>query len=59
MVRWAQMCVGTSRIILEDTMSILHMEGKWFRVLIQDLQTIQGKLHLVNRWTVKPQHEND
>eukprot|EP00957_Ditylum_brightwellii_P155535 11839681-Ditylum_brightwellii.AAC.1 len=34
------------------------MEGKWLKVLIQDLQTIQGKSHLVNTWVVKSQYKN-
>eukprot|EP00957_Ditylum_brightwellii_P204392 15339039-Ditylum_brightwellii.AAC.1 len=43
MVRWAQMCTGTSIPILEDPQLLPHLEGKWLKTVIEDLQEIKGK----------------
>eukprot|EP00957_Ditylum_brightwellii_P131974 10063022-Ditylum_brightwellii.AAC.1 len=29
MLRWAQQCAGTATSILEDTASLLYLEGQW------------------------------
>eukprot|EP00957_Ditylum_brightwellii_P051987 3943285-Ditylum_brightwellii.AAC.1 len=58
-VQWAQMCASTSVPVLEQGTDISHLEGKWLQSMLQDLQAIGGKIHLINTWLVPTIRVND
>lgn len=47
MINWDQLIVGTKNI-LEETKDLIHMEVKWTKRLIKDMQMIECKIHLEN-----------
>eukprot|EP00957_Ditylum_brightwellii_P084721 6441668-Ditylum_brightwellii.AAC.1 len=44
MLRWAQVCAGTSTHILRDTRPIPHLEGRWVKWLREGRNYIRTEL---------------
>eukprot|EP00957_Ditylum_brightwellii_P178646 13607200-Ditylum_brightwellii.AAC.1 len=59
LMRWAQLCTGLSKPLLQQTGPLPHLEGKWLRQLSKDLNYINGQIHLTDVWIPPPQREND
>eukprot|EP00957_Ditylum_brightwellii_P109861 8379675-Ditylum_brightwellii.AAC.1 len=59
MVQWDQLSAGTTFPILEETRELAYLEGKWLQMLLQDMQAIRCKIHLICAWTPQPQREYD
>eukprot|EP00957_Ditylum_brightwellii_P105708 8060699-Ditylum_brightwellii.AAC.1 len=58
-MRWAQLCTGVSKPLLQKTGQLRHLEGKWLRQLCKDLNYIDRQIHLIDVWIPPPQQEND
>lgn len=59
MLKWAQVFLGTNNPVLEEIRNVDHLEGRWIRTLIQEMQKIKCKIHLHKLWLVQPHREND
>ena len=59
MLRWAQVFLGMNVPVLEETRNVDHLEGRWIRTLLQDMQKIKCKIQLHSPWLVQPHREND
>eukprot|EP00957_Ditylum_brightwellii_P002522 193091-Ditylum_brightwellii.AAC.1 len=58
LMRWAQLCTGVSKPLLQQKGPIPHLKGKWLWQLQEDLNYIKGQIHLTNAWIPPPQQEN-
>eukprot|EP00957_Ditylum_brightwellii_P147492 11231603-Ditylum_brightwellii.AAC.1 len=59
MVRWAQICAGTSTHILQDTRPIPHMEGHWTEHLQEGMAYIKATIRHKYKGCIPKQREND
>eukprot|EP00957_Ditylum_brightwellii_P090498 6891895-Ditylum_brightwellii.AAC.1 len=59
LMKWAQLCTGISKPLLQKTGPIPHLEGKWLQQLQEDLHYIKGEIHLTNVWIPTTQRDND
>eukprot|EP00957_Ditylum_brightwellii_P068177 5175379-Ditylum_brightwellii.AAC.1 len=59
MLRWAQICAGTSTHILQDTRPIPHMEGQWTEHLRKGMAYIKATIRHKYEWCIPKQREND
>ena len=59
MLRWAQVFLGMNVPVLEETRNVDHLEGRWIRTLLQDMQKIKCKIQLHNPWLAHPHRETD
>ena len=58
LIIWVQLSMGTKNI-LEGLRDLTHVESKWTKGLIGDVQMIDCKMHLVQKCIPKPCHDND
>eukprot|EP00957_Ditylum_brightwellii_P201558 15326220-Ditylum_brightwellii.AAC.3 len=59
MLRWSQICAGTSKHILQDTWLIPHMEGQWAELLCAGMAYISAEIKHKYEWVISANREND
>eukprot|EP00957_Ditylum_brightwellii_P036781 2785837-Ditylum_brightwellii.AAC.1 len=59
MLRWAQICEGTSTHILQDTRPIPHMEGHWTEHIRKGIAYIKATIRHKYEWCIPKQQKND
>eukprot|EP00957_Ditylum_brightwellii_P081944 6231513-Ditylum_brightwellii.AAC.1 len=59
MLRWSQICAGTSQHILQDTQPIPHMQGQWTEHLWVRMAYINAEIKHKYKWVMLAQREND
>eukprot|EP00957_Ditylum_brightwellii_P122595 9349192-Ditylum_brightwellii.AAC.1 len=59
MLRWAQVCTGTSIHILRDTRPIPHLEGRWVKLLREGMNYIRAELQHKYKWVEPGQRVHD
>ena len=59
MMRWAQVSAGTGKSIFEESRELVHLEGRWIKQLIKEMQKIRCKITIINGWIPTPHREHD
>eukprot|EP00957_Ditylum_brightwellii_P146820 11177125-Ditylum_brightwellii.AAC.1 len=59
MLDWAQLSAGTRQLLLEDSRSLPHLEGKWIPHLCKKLCKINAYIKVLDTWTQPSQSENN